>query len=51
MIPKSGFAFVQFENEQAANDAISNESGKMYYGRKIGMIEFNICSDKIFCYK
>lgn len=38
MIPKSGFAFVQFENEQAANDAISNESGKMYYGRKIGMI-------------
>ncbi|XP_054271261.1 nuclear receptor coactivator 5 [Macrosteles quadrilineatus] len=35
LIPKNGFAFIQYDSEQAAADAIANECGKTYYGRKI----------------
>jgi len=32
-----GFGFVQFEDEQSAQNAIQNEDGAMFKGRRIGI--------------
>lgn len=33
-----GFGFVQFEDEQAAQDAIKSTNGTMFKGRRIGRV-------------
>lgn len=35
-----GFGFVQFEDEQAAQNAIKNENGSMFKGRRIGKVHY-----------
>lgn len=34
-----GFGFVQFEDEEAAQNAIKSENGSMFKGRRIGTVQ------------
>lgn len=43
-----GFAFVQYDNEDNANEAIKNEVGRVYQNRKLGK---NILDYFLFNYK